>query len=167
MQHAEARTRSTSALTTIPKRILVATDFSETADHALDYAIELAARIGATVTVLHAYELPVVCFPDGAFIASADLSTRIAEAAQSGLDATTRTREGRGVELTKVLKQAAPWEAVAQATNELGIDLVVCGTHARKGLVRTLLGSVAEKLVRTSPVPVLTIRAPEHAHAAP
>jgi nucleotide-binding universal stress UspA family protein len=145
----------------LPKRILVATDFSETSDRALDYAIDLASRIGASVVVLHAYELPIVGFPDGAFIASPEIATQMANAAQKGLDACVAARIERGVELKKVLKQDTPWDAVVAVTTELGIDLVVAGTHGRRGLAHALLGSVAEKIIRTSTVPVLTIRGPK------
>lgn len=144
----------------LPKKILVGTDFSETSDRALDYAIELASRLGATVTVLHAYELPIVGFPDGAFIASADVASRLATAAQSGLDTAVSTRAGRGVELAKILRQDAPWDAVNSVAKEIGADLVVVGTHGRRGLSHALLGSVAEKIIRTAHIPVLTVRGP-------
>jgi nucleotide-binding universal stress UspA family protein len=149
----------------LPKRILVATDFSETSDRALDYAIDLASRIGASVIVMHAYELPIVGFPDGAFLASADVASRISTAAQNGLDATVAARFTRGVDLKKVLKQDAPWDAVNAVAKEVGAELVVCGTHGRKGLAHALLGSVAEKVVRTCDVPVLTIRGPREESA--
>ena len=149
----------------LPKRILVATDFSETSDRALDYAIDLASRIGASVIVLHAYELPIVGFPDGAYIASADVASRIATAAQTGLDAAVTARLARGVDIKKVLKQDAPWDAVVAVTKEVDADLVVCGTHGRKGLAHALLGSVAEKIIRISSVPVLTIRGPREESA--
>ena len=144
----------------LPKTILVPTDFSETSDRALDYAIDLASRIGASVVVLHAYELPIVGFPDGAYVASADVAARISVAAQAGLEAAVTARIARGVDLKKVLKQDAPWDAVNTVVAEVGADLVVCGTHARKGLAHALLGSVAEKIIRTCNVPVLTIRGP-------
>ncbi len=144
----------------LPKTILVPTDFSETSDRALDYAIDLASRIGASVVVMHAYELPIVGFPDGAYIASAEAATSIATAAQKGLDMTVASRMERGVDLKKVLKQDAPWEAVNVVAKEVGADLVVCGTHGRKGLAHALLGSIAEKIIRTSDIPVLTIRGP-------
>ena len=144
----------------LPKKILVPTDFSETSDRALDYAIDLASRIGASVVVMHAYELPIVVFPYSTSIPTADVAARIATAAQSGLDAIVTARIARGVDLKKVLKQDAPWDAVNTVAKEVGADLVVCGTHGRKGLGHALLGSVAEKIVRTSDVPVLTIRGP-------
>ena len=143
----------------LPKRILVPTDFSETSDRALDFAIDLASGIGASVVVMHAYELPTVV-PYSTYLPSADLGARIATAAQSGLDAVVTARIARGVDLKKVLKQDAPWDAVNTVAKEVGADLVVCGTHGRKGLAHALLGSVAEKIVRTSDVPVLTIRGP-------
>ena len=147
------------------QRILVTTDFSETSDRALDYAIDLASRIGASVVVMHAYELPIIGFPDGAYIASAEVATGIATAAQKGLDAAIASRITRGVELKGVLKQDAPWDAVNTVAKELDADLVVCGTHGRKGLAHALLGSVAEKIIRVSNVPVLTIRGPREPSA--
>jgi nucleotide-binding universal stress UspA family protein len=148
----------------LPKRILVATDFSETSDRALDYAMDLAAAVHASIILLHAYEIPVVGFPDGAYIASADVATRLAAAAQAGLDATVEKRRDHGVEVKAVLREDTPWDAVNAVAKELGADLVVAGTHGRKGLAHALLGSVAEKIIRTCDVPVLTIRGPrDHA----
>jgi nucleotide-binding universal stress UspA family protein len=56
-----------------------------------------------------------------------------------------------------MLREGRPWEAILEAAREVRADLIVMGTHGRHGLVRTLLGSVTEKVVRTSPVPVLVV----------
>ena len=145
----------------LPKRILVATDFSDTSDHALDYAIELAKSLGADVTVMHAYELPVYGFPDGAMIATVEMATRLMNAAQDALGKTCEARAGRGVKLARVLRQGVAWEEIHSVAEEIGADLIVVGTRGRKGLAHALLGSVAEKVIRTATRPVLTI------HAAP
>jgi nucleotide-binding universal stress UspA family protein len=142
------------------RRILVAVDFTETSDKAFDFAVELAQKFGATVTAVHAFEIPVVGFPDGALVATADVATRIQEAAKQGLDAAVKARQGKGVEVTGVLREGSPHEEVKAVAEQMGMDLIVIGTHGRKGLARALLGSVAENVVRTVKLPVLTIHGP-------
>ena len=144
----------------LPKTILVGTDFSDTSDRALDYAIDLAKLLGAAVTVVHSYELPVYGFPDGALIATVEMATRLMTAAQAALSQTCETRAGKGVKLTPVLRQGIPWEEIHAVAEEVGADMIVIGTHGRKGLAHALLGSVAEKVVRTASRPVLTIHGP-------
>lgn len=145
----------------LPKRILVATDFSEASDAALDYAIDLAKLLGAKVVVLHAYELPVYGFPSGALIATAEMAATIMNGAQAGVAAMCEKRKSKGVELSQVVRQGAAWEEVALVAEEVSADLIVVGTHGRKGIAHALLGSVAEKIIRTSTRPVLTIHAPK------
>jgi nucleotide-binding universal stress UspA family protein len=142
------------------RQILVPIDFTETSDKAFDYALELAKKFGAAITAMHAYQIPVYGFPDGAFITSADVASQIATAAQSRLDAFHRANKDRGVPLTVVLRDGAPWEEVNTLAAEVKADLVVIGTHGRKGLARALLGSVAENVIRTASVPVLAIHGP-------
>jgi nucleotide-binding universal stress UspA family protein len=108
--------------------------------------------------VIHAYEIPVIGFPDGALIATSDMAARIANAARAALDTAVEQREGRGVPIVGVLRQGAAWEEINAVADEISADLVVIGTHGRRGLARALLGSVAENVVRTSTRPVTTIR---------
>src|SRR3984957_222108 len=75
-------------------RILVPIDFTETSDKAFDFAIELAAKFSASITVMHAFEIPVIGFPDGALVATADIAARIQEAGKQGLDAAVKARQG-------------------------------------------------------------------------
>ncbi len=142
------------------RRILVPVDFSETSDRALDEAIELASKFGATITVLHAYQIPVYGFPDGAFITGADIASQLSSAAQQRLDALVQARRAKGVELTAVLRSGVPWEEIDAVAKTSGADLIVIGTHGRRGLSRALLGSVAENVIRTTTLPVLTIKGP-------
>ena len=141
-----------------PKTILVPTDFSEAAGVALDYAVELAAKLGAAVHVVHAFELPLVGFPDGTMTISAEMASRIIDAAQKALDELAKKHASRNIELHTFLEQADPRDAVLSAAKKVGADLIVMGTHGRRGIARALIGSVAESVVRTSSIPVLTLR---------
>jgi nucleotide-binding universal stress UspA family protein len=142
------------------RRILVPIDFTEVSSHALDWAIELAASVGASVTVLHSSAIPVVGFPDGALIPTPQVATGMSEAAGSALEAAVAGRRGGPVPLETMLREGEAWEEIVNAADEIDADLIVVGTHGRHGLARALLGSVAEHVVRTSHRPVLTLSAP-------
>lgn len=147
----------------LPKTIMVPTDFGDASEAAIEYALDLAKALGGEVVLMHSFEIPAVGFPDGALVATAEMTNRVLEGAQIGLERQVSSYEGRGVPLRTVIKQGDAWRTVIATAEELGADLIVMGTHGRKGLPRALLGSVAEKVVRTAHVPVLTI----HAGAAP
>ena len=142
-----------------PKVILVPTDFSVAAETALDHALDLASKLGAKVYVLHAYALPIIGFPDGTLVPSAEIASSIIRSAEKELAACVAKRSESSVEIVPLLKQADPREAILAATQDLPADLVVMGTHGRRGIARALIGSVAEAIVRVSPVPVLTVHA--------
>ena len=142
------------------RRILVPTDFSETSERALDYAIELAEKMNASVTVMHAYEIPIVGFPDGALVATADVASRIADVSRAALEATAKKRAGRVVKLDTLLRDGVAYEEIRTVADEIDADLIVIGTHGRRGIARALLGSVAENVIRTTQRPVLTIHGP-------
>jgi nucleotide-binding universal stress UspA family protein len=148
-----------------PKSILVPTDFSESAAAALEYAVTLAEKVGATITLLHSYEIPIVGFPDGALVPTADIAARITNAAQDGLDATVAKYKGLGIELRPMLETGDAREVIPAIAEKVDADLIVMGTHGRRGLSRALLGSVAEAVVRTATRPVLTLRVPKQAQA--
>jgi nucleotide-binding universal stress UspA family protein len=139
------------------KNIVVATDFSTIADHALDEALDLAKTLGAKVTLVHSYEIPVYGFPDGILVASADVTAQLQTASQTQLTRTIEARKDRGVAITPVLRMGSPWEEINTVAAETGAGLIVAGTHGRRGLSRALLGSVAERLMRTATLPLLII----------
>jgi nucleotide-binding universal stress UspA family protein len=143
----------------LPKIILVPTDFSVASEAALDQAIGLASKLGGKVYVLHAYQLPVVGFPDGVLVPTAEIASRVISWAQGELAACVAKRKECGVELLPILKQADPREAALAVAEEISADLIVMGTHGRRGIARALIGSVAESVVRTSAVPVMTVHA--------
>lgn len=142
---------------TLPKTILVPTDFGSSSDHALTYAVELAKALSAEVVVLHTYELPIVGFPDGALVATPEMATRMGEAAASGMKTALATHASGGVPIRSVIRQGVPWQTIVDYAQEIGAGMIVMGTHGRRGLPRALLGSVAEKVVRTATCPVLSV----------
>ena len=146
---------------TFPKVILVPTDFSPAAETALDYALQMASKSCGKVYVMHEYQLPIVGFPDGALLPTAEIATRIISYAQSELAACVARRKESSVEIVPILKQDDPRAAVVSAADELFADLVIMGTHGRHGLAHALIGSVAEMVVRTSHVPVMTVHTAE------
>lgn len=145
---------------TLPKTILVPSDFGDASEAALDTAVELAKSFGAEIVLLHTFEIPVVGFPDGAMVATSELTSRILEGAQAALDAAVAKRKGRGVAIRPLLGQGDAWRTALATADEVGAGMIVMGTHGRRGLPRALIGSVAEKVVRTARVPVLTVHAP-------
>ena len=142
------------------QRILVATDFTETSDRALDFAIELAGKFEATITVVHAYQIPAMGFADGGYIAGAEVAAQLAIAGQNRLDAVIDNRKASGIPMQGILRDGVPWEEVNAVAKEVNANLIVIGTHGRRGLARALLGSVAENVIRTSSTPVLVIHGP-------
>ena len=143
--------------TSIPHHILVPHDFSDTAEHALSFAVDLAGKLGAHITLVHAYDVPNYGYPDGVAV-TVDVIGNIQRAAQSALDGVAARARRSGVEVDALLRQGAAWSEIDASAQETGADLIVMGTHGRHGLARALLGSVAEKVVRTAPCPVLTVR---------
>jgi len=145
------------------KHVAVAVDFTETSDKALAYGVELARTFGATITVVHAYQIPVYGFPEGAYITAADVAAQIATAAQGRLDALLDSQKSTNVPMLGELRNGVAWEEINAVAAEKKADLIVIGTHGRRGLARALLGSVAENVIRTATVPVLVIHGPrEH-----
>jgi nucleotide-binding universal stress UspA family protein len=144
----------------LPKNILVPTDFSETSEAALEYAMSLAALTGGSVTLMHAYEMPLLGFPDAALMVSGDLTASLRAAAKAALGRSVAQHEKSGVPLRTELREGAPYLEINSVADTLHADLIVIGTHARRGLSRALLGSVAENVIRTASRPVLTIHGP-------
>jgi nucleotide-binding universal stress UspA family protein len=148
-----------------PRKILVATDFSASADRALDTAIAIAARTRAEVHLLHALEvMPPPAAPYAVAIPD-DLIGAAREAALRKLRAAEARVSARGLTGTGVIGTVPAAHSIATRAQELGADLVVVGSRGHTGLKRFLLGSVAEHTVRTSPVSVLTVRGEGHAEA--
>jgi nucleotide-binding universal stress UspA family protein len=151
------------------KDILVATDFGEPADAALTYGRELARTYGATLHVLHIVDDVYLRLGGDAYVAVLPELQRDAElAAQQRLDALLIDNDPQPLPVRKVtVTSAAPATAIVDYAKANGIDLIVVGTHGRRAVAHLLMGSVAERVVRTAPCPVLTVRHPEHEFVTP
>jgi nucleotide-binding universal stress UspA family protein len=136
--------------------ILCPVDFSEPSERAVDFALDLAEKVGAEVRLLHVFQLPVYALPDGAMMAGPEFTTRVTTELQSALDALEQKKR-RAKKLETHLVEGLPWREVNRMAEELKADIVVMGTHGRTGIKHLLLGSVAERVVRSSKVPVLTV----------
>ena len=151
------------------KKILVATDFGEASDAALEYGRDLARTYGATLHVLHVAENLVVPYADfGSLALLPQLQSEIDEAARKRM-AELVTDEDRTMLHAKpvVLAAFGTAEAIVEYAKIRNVDVIVMGTHGRGGFAHLLMGSVAERVVRTAPCPVLTVRHPEHEFLAP
>ena len=143
------------------RKILIPVDFSPPSDHATDYGVDLAEQLGAEVDVVHAYQIPIYALPDGGVMVGPEFVSRLTESAQKGLDQLVERYADRKVKLRTHMADGAPHLEVQRLAEELGADLIVMGTHGRTGLRHFLLGSVAERVVRVSTVPVVTVRLAE------
>jgi nucleotide-binding universal stress UspA family protein len=146
------------------RRILVATDFSEHADAALALALDLAERVGASVTVLHSYHavIPKAVPPSGGgFRMPGSVARELRDQAREAVERLARERSRPGLELEGVAVEAPPAFAITSEAGRMPADLIVMGARGRSGLRRALLGSVAAKVLRTAPCPVLTVHASE------
>src|SRR5687767_1295173 len=126
------------------QRILVPTDFTETSDRALDFALELARKFDASITLVHVYQIPAMGFADGGYIAGAEVAAQLSTAGQKRLDALVESKKTSGVPMKAVLREGVAWEDVNALAKEIDAHLIVIGTHGRRGLARALLGSGAE-----------------------
>ena len=150
------------------KVLLVPHDFSASANHATALARDEAKLHGAKLLLLHVIDLPAaydaasVVIPEatGAPISVKDYAVTSAE--KHLQDISARLAKD-GVSATPFIRVGNPVDEINRFVTEEGCDLVVMGTHGRTGLQHLLVGSVAERVVRTSRVPVLTVRHPDHA----
>jgi len=140
------------------RNILVATDFAAASSRALELALELARAGKATVTILHVLEIPPYAYTEIG-LSPVDLLAPVAEVAEQRLDELVATTRARHADVTGAFRVGSPHEQVLAVAAERGSDLVVMGTHGRRGLAHAALGSEAEKVVRLCQVPVLTVHA--------
>jgi nucleotide-binding universal stress UspA family protein len=151
------------------KNVLVATDFSEQSKSALDYGRELARTYNATLHVIHVVEDIVARY-------SSDISATmlvgalesLEQSASSDLDALITEDDRRTLRVhPAVFTSVAPAETIVAYAKTEAIDVIVIGTHGRSGLAHLFMGSVAERVVRFAPCPVLTVHHPEREFIAP
>src|SRR5262249_47542275 len=141
------------------KRILVPHDFSETSDAAVKYAIALARTFGAKLDLLHVSEK-----------VQNDMATEFPLGLDGSMEDAIRERvlkiitptEQRELKPEFLVRAGAPYVEILTYAKDRDVDLIVMGTHGRGFVGRVVMGSVAEKVVRYAPCPVLTVHADEH-----
>ncbi|MFC3476892.1 universal stress protein [Halobacterium litoreum] len=134
--------------------ILLPTDGSDAADAAVANAVDLADHYGATLHVLYVAdttEYSTVTFEDS-------VVDPLEAEGETVVDAVVERAAERGVDAVGVVMQGGVYRTILNYVEDNAIDVVVMGTHGRRGLDRALLGSVTERVVRTADVPVLTVR---------
>ena len=152
------------------KKVLVATDFGPASESALRYAQALARGFGAELHVLHVVENLLTRAIDGygyaAISPEVQLDVETAGLKQTEALVSEEDRQELHAKAATVTSNSPATEIVDYARNN-GIDLIVVGTHGRGAIAHIFMGSVAERVVRTAPCPVLTVRHPEHEFVLP
>jgi nucleotide-binding universal stress UspA family protein len=146
------------------ERILIPTDFSGHSKQAGKYACELAKRFTAELHLLHVVE-PLILpesgglLPPDVIIGEERSQEELEKVKEPGFDHATR--------VIRKIKTGTPFVEIVRYARDNDIDLIVLGTHGRSGLIHALMGSVAEKVVRKAPCPVLTVRPEGHQFVLP
>ncbi|HEX2689036.1 MAG TPA: universal stress protein [Kofleriaceae bacterium] len=143
----------------VQKKILCAVDFSEYSDTALMTAGQMAAESGAELTIAHVWQPPIRVRDSAALLADEIHADFVADCTRALAKAKAKVEElGASKVETKLLAGVA-WDCLVQeAASDPAYDMIVVGTHGRTGIEHVLVGSVAEKVVRHAPCPVLVAR---------
>ena len=141
------------------KRMLCASDFSPASRPALRLAQELARTLKARLILFHAYEISVP-IGDGGYLPPSvmqEMLTATRDAAAQSLKRLARSSQGTGVRMSTLLAEGPAAAAIIRAAKKQRVNLVVMGTHGRTGVRRLLMGSVADRVIRTASCPVLGV----------
>ena len=146
------------------RTIVVPIDFSPSAADTKEWAIDLARRYGASLIVAHVVE-PIAwpASPDGLMVTPTDLAASTRREVDAALTAECAAIQKTGIVARPALLDGKPASAIAALARQSDADLIVMGTHGRRGVSHVLLGSVAERVLRTAHCPVLTVRMREQA----
>lgn len=142
------------------KRVLVPTDFSAASDIAFRYALDLAAKQQATLHLLHVVDEAslTAAYPDGFYVERPGLRAQVIDDAADRLKGMLAASAAARVTTTTEVRVGRPPRVIVDVAASRGTDLIVMGTHGRSGFAHLMLGSVAERVVRTAPCAVLSVR---------
>lgn len=138
--------------------ILCPVDFSAGSERAVEQAAVLAQLTGASIDLLHAYLIPVLTLPEGSVTATPEYVARVLTIAQDELDKLRGPLVARGLQVKTTLLDGPAVETILRHAKDSGASLLVLGTHGRTGFQHFALGSTAERIVRLSEIPVMTVR---------
>jgi nucleotide-binding universal stress UspA family protein len=140
------------------QHILVPTDFSDYAAYALDYATELAKTLQARLTLLYVFHVSTLALGEAPPAVFDDtLQAMETNARQQTQKALARVLKA-GLQGDSLIVEGTPFQTIIETAKSQDVDLIVMGTHGRTGLTHILMGSVAERVVRMAPCPVLVTR---------
>lgn len=150
-------------------RILVPTDFSKFSENALKYGAAFAEKFSAELHLLHVVQDLALFIPEAVLGTPAVVPPveQFLASAKTALQRVVAELKLPGVTVIPHVAEGVPFEEIIRAAREKDIDLIVLGTHGHTGLAHMLMGSVAEKVVRKAPCPVLSVRHPEHEFVHP
>lgn len=141
----------------LPTTIVVGTDFSEQAEKATEYALELAQQFKARLHLVYSWQMPVPVASE-AVLYTGEVINQIEDDAEKAMEANLKRYRARWADVDGSVECGDPRDLVVKLAAEKKAGLIVVGTHGRHGLRRALLGSVAESVVRSAPCPVLVVR---------
>ena len=141
-----------------PRRILFATDFTEASAPAFREALSMAVN-GTELILAHAYHVPEFGAEAISPAVYDDWERRLRADAISHLEVLVAEAKARGVDAVPLVLCGDAYQAIVDAAKDRAVDLVVVGTHGRRGISRLFLGSVASRVIASAPCPVLTVRA--------
>jgi nucleotide-binding universal stress UspA family protein len=145
------------------KTILVPTDFSESARHALTYGTSFAREYGTKLILLHVVENLTVGYASDLFpVPMAEVFQEISGYAKAELAKLGQEAREKGVSVDEAVVQGKPSAEIIRYAVEHEVDMIVLGTHGKGMLDQALFGSTTERVVRRAPCPVLTVRLAEH-----
>ena len=152
------------------KKILCPTDFSENSEYALKYALALATLSQADLQLFHVVE--PITYPQSTeffepVLDEVELMMKMETAFQQQLEDQVTTLKAKYPKIKGKLVTGNTFLEIIQAARDDDVDMIVMGTHGRTGLAHVLIGSVAERVVREAPCPVLTVKHPEHEFVKP
>lgn len=141
------------------KKILVPTDFSDSAHHALGYALTLAAELKGELVLLHVVETLAVGYASDLFpVPMAEVFQEMTGYARTELEKLAEEARARGVDVRQVVVQGKPSAEIVRFAEDEKVDLIVLGTHGKGMLDHALFGSTTERVIRRAPCPVLSCR---------
>ena len=139
------------------KQILVPTDFSDNAQHAVNYAVEMAKKCSAKIHLLHTPVVPTYLLMDLSYSPGPEAVTRILNEAQDALDQQAQAVATAGVEHFTAIREGTVHEVIRDYAKEHDVDLVIVGTHGRSGVSKLMYGSVTERVIKTVHTPIIVI----------
>ncbi len=145
------------------KKVLVPTDFSDSARHAFSYGVSFAKEYKAELVLLHVVENLTVGYASDLFpVPMAEVFQEISGYARTELQKLAEEARQKGVAVSELVVQGKPSAEIIRHAAENGVDMIVLGTHGKGMLDQALFGSTTERVVRRAPCPVLTVRMAGH-----